>query len=69
MPSLRERRDDIWLLANAFARQAATRFGRTVFGVDERAMPLLAALDWPGNVRELRNTMERAVMPWRRIRW
>ena len=62
VPSLRERPEDIWLLANAFVRQAATRFGRPVIGLDARAMPLLAAWDWPGNVRELRNTMERAVM-------
>jgi DNA-binding NtrC family response regulator len=62
VPSLRERPGDVWLLANTFVRQAATRFGRPVTGLSEEAAPVLAAWDWPGNVRELRNTIERAVM-------
>ena len=62
VPSLRQRRDDVRLLADAFLRQAASRFGRPVAGLDEEAARMLEAWDWPGNVRELRNTMERAVM-------
>jgi two-component system, NtrC family, response regulator HydG len=62
VPSLRERPRDVWLLANAFVRKAAVRFGRPVTGLAEETASALAAWDWPGNVRELRNTIERAVM-------
>jgi DNA-binding NtrC family response regulator len=62
MPPLRERRDDIPLLVEHFVRRFAERTGKTIEGVDERAMTELSRYDWPGNVRELENTIERAVV-------
>lgn len=60
VPPLRERGDDVLLLAEAFARGFAARRGREVapLGPDDRAR--LRRYDWPGNVRELRNVVERA---------
>jgi transcriptional regulator with PAS, ATPase and Fis domain len=62
MPPLRERRDDIPVLAEHFVRKHAQRTGRRVDGLDPAAMALLERYDWPGNVRELENTIERAVV-------
>jgi sigma-54 specific flagellar transcriptional regulator A len=63
LPALRERRDDIELLANHFLQQAAARCGRTdVVGFTPDALDLICAFDWPGNVRALENTIERAVL-------
>jgi DNA-binding NtrC family response regulator len=62
MPPLRERRDDIPLLVEHFVRRFAERTGKTIDGVDEKAMSELARYEWPGNVRELENTIERAVV-------
>jgi two-component system response regulator AtoC len=62
MPPLRERRDDITLLVEHFVRRFAERTGKTIEGVDEKAMTALAGYEWPGNVRELENTIERAVV-------
>jgi DNA-binding NtrC family response regulator len=62
LPPLRERKDDIPLLTQAFVREFAQRNNRTVAGVSERALQLLEQYHWPGNVRELRNVMERAVI-------
>jgi Nif-specific regulatory protein len=62
MPSLRERREDIPLLANYFARKYAEKCNRRVIGISPDARRLLEAYDWPGNVRELENAIERAVV-------
>ena len=61
VPSLRERRDDIPLLARHFAEQYAAASGLRVT-IEPDAVARLASFDWPGNVRELRNTMERLVI-------
>jgi DNA-binding NtrC family response regulator len=57
---LRERREDIPLLAESFARQAAERYGLPARLLSQSALRRLIEYDWPGNVRELRNTIERA---------
>lgn len=61
MPPLRERREDIPLLADHFIKHFATLYRRNVTGFDARSMELLCTYDWPGNVRELRNLVERHV--------
>jgi transcriptional regulator with GAF, ATPase, and Fis domain len=60
VPPLRDRRDDIPSLADAFLGALAMRFGSTPKAVDEDALAYLQAYDWPGNVRELHNVLERA---------
>jgi two-component system response regulator PilR (NtrC family) len=60
-PSLRERREDIPLLAEHFARRYAAQMGKKVAKISDAAMSLLGRHAWPGNVRELENVMERAV--------
>jgi DNA-binding NtrC family response regulator len=62
MPPLRERREDVPLLIEHFVRRFAERTGKTIDGVDEKAMTELTRYEWPGNVRELENTIERAVV-------
>lgn len=62
IPPLRERRDDIPVLAEFFLRRVAASQGNLVSGVSPRAMDALLAWDWPGNVRELRLCIERAVV-------
>jgi len=62
LPSLRERVDDIPLLANAFLREYSRKYNRHVDGISNEAMSLLMNYDWPGNVRELRYSVERAVI-------
>ncbi len=62
MPPLRERRDDIPALAEAFAAKAAKRCGKMFAGITPEAARLLADYDWPGNVREMENAIERAVV-------
>jgi Nif-specific regulatory protein len=62
MPPLRERRDDIPLLANYFARKYAEKCNRRVMGISSEARKRLMIYDWPGNVRELENAIERAVV-------
>ncbi len=59
MPSLRDRNDDVPLLAEHFLESAAVRIGKKPLIIDEDGMGLLRAYDWPGNVRELRNVCER----------
>jgi two-component system response regulator PilR (NtrC family) len=61
LPPLRERRDDIPLLARHFLERFRKAMEKPVEGVAPEAMRLLEAFDWPGNVRELENTLERAV--------
>jgi Nif-specific regulatory protein len=62
MPPLRERRDDIPLLARHFLSRCAPKCGRRVTGVSSEAMAYLTAYEWPGNVRELENAIERAAV-------
>jgi len=62
MPALRERRDDIMLLANYFADKHGARCNRKLKGFSPEARNCLTAYDWPGNVRELENTIERAIV-------
>jgi two-component system, NtrC family, response regulator GlrR len=61
LPSLRERPDDIPLLADHFLDKFAAEFDRTVVSLSPRAMRSLINHDWPGNVRELEYTIERAI--------
>jgi Nif-specific regulatory protein len=62
MPALRERREDIMLLANYFADKYGQRCNRKLKGFSTEARNYLTAYDWPGNVRELENTIERAIV-------
>jgi DNA-binding NtrC family response regulator len=62
MPPLRERREDIVLLANAFLREFAEENGRPVKPLTDAALAALLAYDWPGNVRELRTAIEHGVV-------
>jgi len=62
VPPLRERHEDIPLLADFFLKQYATKNHKLVKGFTPRAMDLLMRHDWPGNVRELENVVERSVI-------
>ncbi|POT55332.1 two-component system response regulator ZraR [Citrobacter amalonaticus] len=62
MPSLRQRREDIPLLAEHFLQRFAERNRKVVKGFTPRAMDLLIHYDWPGNIRELENAIERSVV-------
>jgi DNA-binding NtrC family response regulator len=62
LPPLRDRKDDLPLLIDAFIREFNARNSRSVAGVTEAAMRLLERHHWPGNVRELRNVIERATI-------
>jgi len=61
LPPLRERRDDIPLLARAFLDRYAKSMNKKIEGIEPEAMRRLEVYEWPGNVRELENTIERAV--------
>ena len=61
LPSLRERSEDLLLLANHFLARASAGLGKRMDGFDEDATAWLLAHRWPGNVRELENVIERAV--------
>jgi two-component system response regulator PilR (NtrC family) len=60
-PSLRERREDIPLLAEHFTERFARQMGKRVAKVSADAMALLRSYSWPGNVRQLENVIERAI--------
>ncbi len=62
LPSLRERRDDIPLLARHFIDQFNREFKKNSRGVTDEALSLLTEYEWPGNVRELKNVIERAMI-------
>ncbi|AHF92965.1 Fis family transcriptional regulator [Opitutaceae bacterium TAV5] len=62
IPPLRERVDDIPLLAEDFLRRFARKYSLRIPGFSDQALAALAAYPWPGNVRELQNTIERAVI-------
>ena len=61
-PALRERKQDVPLLAQYFAQKYACNAARQVVGLTRQAMAALTGYDWPGNVRELENAIERAVV-------
>jgi DNA-binding NtrC family response regulator len=62
LPPLRERQDDIPILANHFLRTACQEHGRSVDGFTSEAMNRLLDHSWPGNIRELENAVQRAVL-------
>jgi DNA-binding NtrC family response regulator len=62
VPALRERRDDVPVLASRFLSRAAARLGRQTPALAPDAVDALTRYDWPGNVRELENLMERLVV-------
>ena len=62
IPPLRQRREDIPLLANHFLEQYAERTNKSISGLSTGALRVLLQYDWPGNVRELENAIERAVL-------
>lgn len=62
LPPLRERKEDIPMLANHFMTYYADKYGKTIHGIASTAMKKLCEHAWPGNVRELRHTMEKAVI-------
>jgi two-component system response regulator PilR (NtrC family) len=61
VPALRERREDVPLLANHFLKKYAPGAGKSIHGFEAAALAALTGYDWPGNVRQLENTIERAV--------
>jgi two-component system response regulator HydG len=62
LPPLRERREDVPLLAAHFVKEFSQRHGKRVAGIAEPVRRAMATYDWPGNVRELRNLMESMVV-------
>jgi len=62
LPALRERRDDIPLLADYFLKKYNKKRKKNIRAISEQAMKALVEYNWPGNVRELENAIERAVV-------
>jgi DNA-binding NtrC family response regulator len=62
LPPLRQRKDDLPLLIQAFVTEFNQRNQKSIAGVDQQAMRMLDQYNWPGNVRELRNVIERATI-------
>lgn len=62
MPSLREHKEDIPLLAESLLKDMNAKHGRQVSGLSDEVLQMFTAYNWPGNVREMRNTLERAVI-------
>ncbi|HEX3249768.1 MAG TPA: sigma-54 dependent transcriptional regulator [Pyrinomonadaceae bacterium] len=62
LPPLRERRDDILLLARYFAARYAAEFNKELSGIAPDALHVLMAYNWPGNVRQLQHVIERATV-------
>jgi len=62
VPPLRDRTEDIPLLAAEFLRELAERYGKPVHSIPAETQRLLSGYSWPGNVRELRNVIEQAVL-------
>jgi len=61
VPPLRDRRDDIPVLANHFLKKYVAAAGKSITRISDRSLEQLQQYDWPGNVRQLENTIERAV--------
>jgi DNA-binding NtrC family response regulator len=62
LPPLRERREDIPLLAEHFVQRISSELGKELSGISGKALNILISHDWPGNVRELENVIERAIV-------
>jgi two-component system response regulator AtoC len=62
LPPLRDRREDIPLLANHFVQKFSEEYKKTISYISPEALEILLQYSWPGNVRELENTIERAVI-------
>jgi DNA-binding NtrC family response regulator len=62
LPTLRERKEDLPLLVQAFINEFNTRNQKAIAGLDQQAMRIIEHYNWPGNVRELRNVIERATI-------
>ncbi|MDR3201076.1 MAG: sigma-54 dependent transcriptional regulator [Spirochaetales bacterium] len=62
LPPLRERKEDIPLLAAAFLKEFSVENGKHIEGIEPKALSALYAYSWPGNIRELRNCMESSVV-------
>jgi DNA-binding NtrC family response regulator len=62
LPPLRERREDLPLLIQAFLEEFSAKYDKRIVSVDEAARQALVTQAWPGNIRELRNALERAVI-------
>jgi Nif-specific regulatory protein len=62
MPRLKDRKEDIPLLASYFAQKYSSKCNRRITGVSTEARTYLSSYDWPGNVREFENAIERAVV-------
>ncbi len=62
VPALRERGDDILVLADFFLQKYASKYGKPQLKINEKAQQKLLSYEWPGNIRELQHTMERAVI-------
>jgi DNA-binding NtrC family response regulator len=65
IPPLRERREDIPLLAEHFVQRISSELGKDISGISAAALKVLITYDWPGNVRELENVIERALVTCR----
>ena len=61
VPPLRDRREDVPLLANHFLKKYAPAAGKSIFKIADASVKTLSGYEWPGNVRQLENTIERAV--------
>ncbi|MGZ4841025.1 MAG: sigma-54-dependent transcriptional regulator [Candidatus Angelobacter sp.] len=61
VPALRERRDDVELLANHFLKKYSSAAQKSILRISQESLDALKAFEWPGNVRQLENTVERAV--------
>ena len=62
LPSLRERKEDILVLANYFIEMFSREFAKPTKGISSMAEKLLVEYNWPGNIRELKNVIERAII-------
>lgn len=62
MPLLRERKEDVPLLANQFVKEFSKKMGKRIVAIDRDVMTMFLEYHWPGNVRELRNVIEAAVV-------
>jgi two-component system, NtrC family, response regulator AtoC len=62
VPALRERKEDVPILASYFIDHFNKELARSVLGLSKEAVRVMMAYDWPGNVRELRNVIERAIL-------
>ena len=62
LPPLRDRKDDILLLADSFVEQYSKRMNKSIRRITTQAINMMVSYHWPGNVRELENCIERAVL-------